>query len=262
MPDMKKKWTEETIADVIREHYLPEASTLIQEEWAFLTQFPLQTGRNQRRVDVLAARNWSGGPKKHQKIVYEIKISRSDYRNETRIKRIPAETHAHRCYYATPPGLLKPEEIHEKWGLAEIHTDEEGNHRLKIVKRAKVLHPEPDPTDVDAFLAAALRRASRQEERNRRDQTAEPETLAAALKENKSLKGKLARARTALKHARNQADDITKQMMSMTGNPVCDRCRTPIRFVLHRRRRGTWEHIETGVRCYHEPYPAEEEDGL
>ncbi len=67
---------------------------------------------------------------------YEIKVSRADYRRDTPTKQREARLFSDRFYYATPPGLLKPDDVPDWAGLVEIFPDAERHARKKIVVQA------------------------------------------------------------------------------------------------------------------------------
>lgn len=73
---------------------------------------------NESRIDL-----WTIDPSPangNRAIAYEIKISRRDWRKESKVKQRGARLFADCFYYATPPGLLKPEEIPDWAGLVEV----------------------------------------------------------------------------------------------------------------------------------------------
>lgn len=82
-----------------------------------------------RRIDLLI---WRSG----QRTAVEVKISRADFRRDTAEKRDVWRRHAHRFIYATPVGLLTPDEVPAGCGLWEV--DEFGD--VRVVVRAKVNH--------------------------------------------------------------------------------------------------------------------------
>lgn len=68
----------------------------------------------------------------------ECKVSRSDFlADQKKYHRLQPrwDVGSHR-FYLTPPGLLKPSEIPERWGLLEAHK--------KIVRRVKDAQPWPE----------------------------------------------------------------------------------------------------------------------
>lgn len=65
---------------------------------------------------------------------FEIKISRSDFRADQKWSSyLPFFNY---FYFATPPGLLKPEELPDEIGLLEVHDE-----RTVEKKKAKLLQP-------------------------------------------------------------------------------------------------------------------------
>jgi hypothetical protein len=102
-----------------------------------------------RRIDGLLL---DGG---QARTAIEVKISRSDYQRETDAKRRIWRAITNRFVYATPTGLLRPDEIPDGCGLWEI--DDHG--RVTITKRAKSnRNPEPIPHQVLVALAYRLTR--------------------------------------------------------------------------------------------------------
>lgn len=102
-----------------------------------------------RRIDGLL---FDGG---QSRTAIEVKISRSDYLRETDAKRRVWRAITNRFVYATPAGLLRPDEIPYGCGLWEV--DDAG--RVTIVKRAKSnRNPEPVPHQVLVALAYRLKR--------------------------------------------------------------------------------------------------------
>jgi len=82
--------------------------------WA--SELSLSTGA--RRCDF-----WTIAPhqsKGYLATAYEIKVSRSDFRRDNAVKQREARLFSDRFYYATPPGLLAPEEIPDWAGLIEV----------------------------------------------------------------------------------------------------------------------------------------------
>ncbi|MDV2477219.1 hypothetical protein F8M49_21100 [Rhodococcus zopfii] len=102
-----------------------------------------------RRIDGLL---FGGG---QSRTAIEVKISRADYQRETDAKRRMWRTITNRFVYATPAGLLQPDEIPDGCGLWEIDPD----GRVTITKRAKAnRNPEPIPHQVLVALAYRLTR--------------------------------------------------------------------------------------------------------
>ncbi len=77
------------------------------------------------------AMGWSGGwavlegryVEEGYSILLECKVSRNDFRNDLqKLSRVHSEYGLGNFrYYMTPPGLLKPDELPERWGLLEAH---------------------------------------------------------------------------------------------------------------------------------------------
>lgn len=91
----------------------------------------------------------------------EIKVSRSDFKRDTEEKRRAWKEHTRRFIYATPKGLLAPEEVPPGCGLWEF----EVGYGIRTVKRAKVNKvPRPLP---QAVLDSMLYRVSNYEKAER-----------------------------------------------------------------------------------------------
>jgi hypothetical protein len=270
------KWTAADVVQALREAYGITVDAVMQaEEWSLVTEMPLRAdvrrrglgslngaqanrfNANLRTIDVLLTRNWSSG-KGHERIAVEVKVSRSDFRNETDAKRQPAEHSAHRTTYAAPAGLLKPEEMPEGWGLIEVYETVEaaragtgwliGDERYSRAKWRKRATDREPMMDADHMLAQALRRASRLEERIRRgeDAAAEVAALRAAVER---AEGVAARASEAKRREQGRMRYWRDLFMATEGAQVCGTCDQPITFVL---RRMEWRHADSGHdgRCY------------
>jgi hypothetical protein len=143
----------EIIEALRRHHGLMRTWPMGTEPWAVIKEFKVGTGlRVESRIDALAVK--MGYP--HERIAYEVKVSRSDLLKELRnpAKRHHAETVANRWVLATPPGLMKISELPLGAGLVEIH-----NRGVRWVVHG-IKH------DCDAppyFVASLARRASRAE---------------------------------------------------------------------------------------------------
>ena len=90
----------------------------------------------------------------HRTIGVEIKVSRSDFLRELNkpVKREQIETYAMETYFACPLGMLKPDELPEKWGLMTV--SEKG---ARIARRAV----QRDQIQLDIFFFASVcRRAA------------------------------------------------------------------------------------------------------
>ena len=128
------------IAALRLRHQLPE--------WVTVTEF--SHSRQISRIDVLAVHCWG----QFERIAYEIKVSRSDFRRELANpnKRKYTQKYVDQFYFAAPDGLLKPAEIPGGCGLLVIYED----LRTRIRKRAPRIYPRPKPSR--AFTASLARR--------------------------------------------------------------------------------------------------------
>tara|TARA_Y100001001_G_C7916971_1_gene277288 strand:- start:4 stop:543 length:540 start_codon:yes stop_codon:yes gene_type:complete len=61
--------------------------------------------------------------KGYRATAYEIKVSRADFKRDTRAKQRDARLFSDEFYYVTPPGLIKLEEVPDWAGLLEISED-------------------------------------------------------------------------------------------------------------------------------------------
>lgn len=123
-------------------------------EWACFRELATGTGHSGhagRTADLFALNCYPS--KGFRAIVYEVKVSRSDFKREIEdmTKRRPWEKIAHECYFATTPGLVKPDEVPEGWGLVEVGAE------VRVIKVATQRTPEPWPM---TFMAAIARRSA------------------------------------------------------------------------------------------------------
>lgn len=91
-------------------------------------------GRN-GRVDLFLVRAWGGQPKGHERIVIEVKVSRTDLRNELKNphKLEQHRQYAHRPYFATPKDLIKgTDTLPEGVGILEVERE---SGALKVSQR-------------------------------------------------------------------------------------------------------------------------------
>lgn len=103
-----------------------------------------------RRIDALM---FDGG---QTRTAIEVKISRGDYRRDTVAKRRAWQAITDRFVYATPVGLVSPDEVPAGCGLWEV--DEHGT--VTVVKRAK-RNTEVQPVPHQVLVALAYRLAQR-----------------------------------------------------------------------------------------------------
>lgn len=113
-------------------------------EWAFFAELRVGTGYStydyekkkrkpfnpEQRFDAWAINLYPS--KKHERIVYEIKVSRSDFLHEIKNpeKREQALNLSNYFYFVTPKGLVSVDEIPQECGLIEV--DEDLNTRIKL----------------------------------------------------------------------------------------------------------------------------------
>lgn len=99
----------------------------------------------QRRIDALLV-------KSGQRTAIEVKISRADYRRETPEKRRAWQEITHRFVYATPYGLIQPEEVPAECGLWWVYP----TGGVVIAKKARV-NKTPLPVPDQIFVALMFR---------------------------------------------------------------------------------------------------------
>lgn len=92
--------------------------------WAFLLELRLGTGYGDaanRYMDAFAMSMWGG----LETIVFEIKISRSDFAHEIKSpsKRRQALAFANQFFFVTPAGMLSKDEVPKDSGLIEVQVD-------------------------------------------------------------------------------------------------------------------------------------------
>lgn len=234
----KRKWTAAQVTDALRVAYGVAGSQLVTDEWAFLTEVPLRAGKgkwngNERTIDVMMVRAWSSGIG-HRRIAIEVKVSRSDYRNEHALKREPAEFAAHQTYYATPAGLIDPGALHPGWGLLEVYADadayaagkgwEVGSYGTGALVKCRTRPADRTPgCDLDYLVSAFARRASRAEERIRRgaDNAAKVPALEA---EVDRLAQQLERRDGTIQRERDKVRRLKDLAAAIEGGQVCADC--------------------------------------
>ena len=105
-------------------------------EWASFSELSTSTGAQMaRRLDFFAMSCWPSSGQ--HAIAYEVKVSRRDFAREIEdpSKRRHAEDVASECYFVTPHGLLKPDELPEGWGLIEAGAE---LRRVKVAAQRRV----------------------------------------------------------------------------------------------------------------------------
>jgi hypothetical protein len=121
-------------------------------EWAFFAELRAGTGYStydyeqkkrkpfnpEQRFDAWAINLYPS--KKHERIVYEIKVSRSDFLHEIKNpdKREQALNLSNYFYFATPKGLVSIDEIPDECGLIELDDD----LTTKVIKKAPYRNSE------------------------------------------------------------------------------------------------------------------------
>lgn len=131
-----RKWSAKEIHDALKKRYCPP-QWVYAKEFSMLTGWEYMTGLG-RFVDGVAFNLWPSGKNGHVIIAFEIKVSRSDFRNELKDpkKREAAVKLADEFYFVTPKGMLRPEEIPHECGLIEVKEDGSARIRVRV--------PEPD----------------------------------------------------------------------------------------------------------------------
>lgn len=117
------------ILSALREahHNLP-----YRESWAFFDELRIGTGfghNSEQSIDAFAIALW---PSNHwASHAYEIKTSRADFTKELRapLKRRAALRYSNLFWFATPEGLVKPEEVPIEAGLVEVRWRGDGYPR-------------------------------------------------------------------------------------------------------------------------------------
>jgi hypothetical protein len=104
-----------------------------------------------RRADAVVMNIWPS--KAYQLNVFEVKVSRSDFKTEVAdlTKWQAVGKYADFFWLACPVGLVKPDEVPEAWGLMELT---KGGLRIKKQAPAR-----ENPTQLDRSFAASLLRS-------------------------------------------------------------------------------------------------------
>lgn len=129
-------------------------------EWAFFDELRAGTGYKnirkglnpEQRFDAWAINLYPS--KNHMTVVYEVKVSRSDFLHEMAnpTKREQGLQHSNEFYFAVPSGLVKPEEVPEECGLLYVNDD----LSIKTIKKAQY---RQDALLSWSLLASIARRA-------------------------------------------------------------------------------------------------------
>ena len=124
------------------------------EEWRVWFEVSQSTGHySGRRADAVVMNIWPS--KDYQLHVFEVKVSRSDFKNETAdlSKWQAVGQYGDFFWLACPVGLVKPDEVPEAWGLMELTKS-----GLRVKKQAPA---RAEPTPIDRGFAASLLRSGR-----------------------------------------------------------------------------------------------------
>lgn len=121
-------------------------------EWAFFEELRAGTGYKniragmnpEQRFDAWAINLYPS--KSHMTVVYEVKVSRSDFLHEIAnpTKREQALQHSNEFYFAVPAGLVQLDEVPEECGLLYVNDD----LTIKTIRKA--------PHRCDALLTWSL----------------------------------------------------------------------------------------------------------
>lgn len=191
---MSDRLTAKDVAAAVRARFGAERDNL-GPEWAALDEFK-QVGPGYTRADLFLVRAWGGGPRGHERVLVEIKVSRSDLTHElARPQKLAAlAVYAHRVFFATPVGLVRDtDDLGEGVGLIEVH----GPAFTREVRKAARKDADPLP---EGLVVEAFRRAARSEARIRNASDGDPAGQIVA------LQAELARAERAAQTARAAAD--------------------------------------------------------
>ena len=151
------------VVAAVRRRYGAETDS-IGPEWAALGELAAGEWGAARRADLFLVRAWSGRPKGHERILVEVKVSRSDLTHElARPEKMAVfAANAHRVFFATPAGLVKDtDNLGDGVGLIEVHPSGATRQVRKSVRRT-------DPAALpEHIVVEVFRRAARAEARVR-----------------------------------------------------------------------------------------------
>lgn len=145
---MSRTWSSTRLLNLV------QASRHPAPDWAFFRELSDATGaRKERTLDAWAMHTWPS--KGYRTVAYEAKVSRSDFARELAdpTKRAAAEEVAGECWFITPAGLLRADEVPEGWGLVE------GREDGTLVTRKHPLQRPPPALSI-AFMASVARRSA------------------------------------------------------------------------------------------------------
>jgi hypothetical protein len=112
-----------------------------------------------RTFDYVAIDTWTSG---HLAVhIFEIKVARSDWLRELKQPQKTAEALRHADYFwiAATPGVVKVDELPDRWGLIEVRP--ENRTPLHTQRAAKRLTPRPSRPGYDTDESGALVRRGR-----------------------------------------------------------------------------------------------------
>jgi len=158
------------IIDSLRNFHMPDGYA---REWAFFAELRVGTGYAmhkhrtgslasvEQRIDAWAINLYPS--KKRERVAYEIKVSRSDFKREIERpeKRQAALLLSNRYYFAAPSGLISRTELPEECGLVEVLED---GRRIFVVQAP---YREIDPPPI-SLLASIARRGANAESDNQK----------------------------------------------------------------------------------------------
>lgn len=163
------------VVKALEKRHGADHSATTGREWAFFEELRAGTGYGtydyekkekepnspEQRFDAFAINLFPS--KKHERIVYEVKVSRADFLNEIKNpeKRQQALSLSNYFYFAVPKGLVSVDEIPEECGLIEV--DEDLKSRIK--KKA----PYRDTGEPTWQFVSSIARRGCKAERNAKD---------------------------------------------------------------------------------------------
>ena len=151
------------IIEALRNRYGPvQSQGRTVPRWAFFEEVKLSVGwagaqgmaRNgDHRVDAWAMDTWASS--KFNKVAFEVKVSRSDFKRELAQpkKRLGAMAVSNQFYFVVPAALVEPSEVPEDCGLLWVDV----NGKVHEQKKAPLRSSNPLPA---GFMAMILRRAA------------------------------------------------------------------------------------------------------
>lgn len=216
------------VVSAVRRHYGADRDG-IGPEWGVLDEFSLAPGAGHQRIDLFAVRAWSGRPKGHERHAIEVKVSRSDLRNElARLgKAAPFEAVSHRFFLAVPAGLLRDDDpVPAHWGIYEVRR----RGSTFTCRRTRQAERRDSPEDLgERASVEAFRRASRAEARIRAASEVaddDPARIPALEKQLAAAQRAEVNAKAATRRERDRLRNLLSEISSV-GGWVCV-CGAPI----------------------------------